>query len=167
MDEEYNQPAPVYPQTQFGLPISQNLEVIDLLIRTGIEKFEFDEDGDIRKVISGHFPPDMVEYFWGYINPDLVITNFEEKDVRSLMEQCKASRKLYLKTIPPRYLTHERIRQLDNLEAFILARLRRSLHGFERQKMTEQTQQIISGQVSQQPQKRSFVQNIGGSLFRV
>lgn len=165
MSEEEGQP--IYPQPQFGVPPSQNLELTEFLTKTGIQTFEFDPN-DSRKILEGHFPPDMIAYFWGYINPDLVLTNFEDRDIKSLMEQAKASRKLYLKSISPGLLTHERIRQLDNLEAFILARLRRSLNGFERQKMTEQTQQIISGQIQQQQaQRRNFVQQVGGALFRV
>jgi len=158
------------PQPQYGVPIKPELEYTDYLSK--VHTFKYDEEkkslGLEDNILEGYFPPDMVKYFWGYLTPDHIWSNNEEKDIRSLQAQLKASRDLYLKTIPPLRLTHERIRQLDNLEAYVMSRLRRGLNGWERQKMTESTQQTLYGQVQQQAQqKRSILTNPFGNMFRV
>ena len=164
-DEEI---PPILPQPSSGFPVSQNLEIIEY--QTKIHPFEFDEEkkklGLEDDIIDGHFPPDMIKYFWGYIIPDHVMSNLREYQVKSLIEQLKASRKLYLKTIPPRKLTFERIRQLDNLEAMIMSRLMRGLDGFYTKQQTMQTQQVIYGQAQTQPQKTGgFIGKISNTLF--
>jgi hypothetical protein len=159
------------PQPQYGMPIKPELEYTDYMSK--VHTFQYDEEkkklGQEDCILEGYFPPDFLKYFWGYLTPDHIWTNNQEKDIRSLRSQLKASRDLYLKTIPPRQLNHERIRQLDNLEAYIMSRLMRGLHGWERQKMTESTQQTLYGQVQQQQPATGIrkIMNPFGNLFRV
>jgi hypothetical protein len=159
-----NDEAPqIIPQPQMGLPISQNLELTEYLL--GNKPMRYED----KELIEGDLPHDMVSFFWGFFSLDLLTSNFDDRQIRTIMEEFKAMRKLYIANISPSELTIRTIHQLDNLEVRVQARLLRALHGFERQKMTEQTQQTIYGQVNPQGfgQRQGIVSSIRDRFFGV
>ena len=170
MTEEQSENPPVMLQPQYGLAPSQSLEVTEHFTSAGVEPWTIDK---ISKVIeSGYFPPEMINHFWAYINPDIPTSIMDEHDIRSFMAGFKADRKLFLKTHSKKKIEEEGfefIKKLDNLEILVEARARKALYGELLERLTQQTQVNVMGQAQQNVapgmNRGSWVSQIPKRLF--
>lgn len=157
-------PATVIPQPAFGIPTSQNLELTEFLTKP--HTFEYDPENP-DDILDGYIPPEMKKFFWGYINPDIVLTRLAVQQVESVMYSFKADRVLFLSMTPKYKKTRMLLLQLNQLERYVYYRLLRSLDGRERELLNTQTQQQIYGTVSPPAatQSRGLLSGIRDRLF--
>lgn len=143
-----DQGPPIMPQPQAGIPPTQNLEVIAYM--SDSDPFQTDEEG---RIVDGSLDPELKRWFWGFVSKDVIWANLTLAEVRARQHAFLATRSLFLKNMSPRNLTHKIIFQLDQLQMYVFTRIGRSKEGFERNKMTEMTQQTLYGEANRQPQQ--------------
>ena len=156
----------MYPQPQMGLPTSQSLELTEYMSK--IKPYPLDEQGN-PIIDEGNIDEELKQHFNGYLSNDIIWSRLDEKKIRAYKFNFKAARQGFLITKSPNEITEGLIHKLDNLEFRVFSRLDRALDGWERQKMTEMTQQLFTGQVnaprSSQGGVKGFLGGITSRLF--
>ena len=163
MDDE----LPIIPQPQYGTPSSQSMELTEYMSQ--ILPYKKNDTGEYI-IEDGHIRPELLQRFNGFLSNDILWSRLDEKKIRTYKYEFLAARAGFLMSKNRAEIDDILLNELDNLQFLVFSRLDRAVDGWERQKMTEMTQQTFYGQV--QPPKTSFMgrttswaQNIGKNLF--
>ena len=163
MDGEFIQPNP-----GAGLPAPQNMELTKYMSQ--INAYQKTDD-DKLIIEDAHIREELLIKFNGFLSNDIIWSRLSEDKIKAYKYAFRAARVGFLMGKKREDVDDQLLNELDNLQFLVFSRLDRALDGWERQKMTEMTQQTFYGQV--QPPKtsmlgraKSWAQNIGDSLLR-
>lgn len=78
------------------------------------------------------------QYFWGFSDKEMAISNLDEKQIRSVMLGSSIANKFYLMSKPDYKHTWEDEINYSNLRAKLFVKLNRSKMGFEREMQVKQ-----------------------------
>jgi hypothetical protein len=130
--------------------------------------YPLDDEGN-KLINEGDIDEALKEHFEGFLCNDIIWSRLDEKKIRAYQFRFKAARAGFLIQTSPGMITEELLLKLDNLETRVFGRYDRALDGWERQKMTEMTQQLFTGQVnaprSSQGGLKGFLGGITSRLF--
>lgn len=163
MEGEYIQPNP-----GAGMPPAQSMELTKYMSQ--INAYQVDESGHLI-IEDAHIREELLRKFNGFLSNDIIWSRLSEAKISAYKYAFRAARVGFLMGKKREEVDDQLLNELDNLQFLVFSRLDRALDGWERQKMTEMTQQTFYGQV--QPPKtsalgrvKSWAQNIGDSLLR-
>jgi hypothetical protein len=159
----------IQPNPGAGLPPQQNMELTKYMSQ--INAYQTSDDGNNLIIEDAHIREELLIKFNGFLSNDIIWSRLSENKITAYKYAFRAARVGFLMSKKREDVDDKLLNEMDNLQFLVFSRLDRALDGWERQKMTEMTQQTFYGQV--QPPKTSalgrvkgWAQNIGDSLLR-
>lgn len=166
-EAQMTQPMPypmMYPQPQYGMPPTMNLELAEFLLKPAI--FKYDKE-DPRKVLEGYIPPEVQHHFWGFLSPDVKLSNMTENQAKAMMHKFKALKILFYASCGRRFKSIQTIKLLENMEATVYFAMTRGINGFERKEFNAQYQHQTVGmaQPVMEAQRPGIISRGMGKIF--
>jgi len=137
------------PQPQFGTGDGEGLELTKYHTEDKPFIYPAMASHDDNLVISGEIPPKIKNFFWGFLNKNLTLSNLSDADIRVLMDRYDQAEDIFIMSIPRGEFNFSTMRHLNNCRTLVHVKACRAKRGFERSMERSQISQSMYGPMNQ------------------